>query len=90
MDTSIETTIGEINVTCFYEYSPAERQTFDCPGNDEEVAITAVYINGDEDQDIGSALNDKTLTALSVECLESMEPDGEPDPYEDCDYDYQH
>ena len=67
------TEIGEeVSVSVYFEYQPEEIETHNYPGCDAEVLISAVYVGGDEEKDIGDCLNEKTLDKLKEECQQML------------------
>lgn len=74
MEHSIETHIGdEIAVTVWFDYEPAQEETYWEPDFASEVTINAVCVDNDDKKDIEAVLSHDTLENLRLKCFEHME-----------------
>jgi len=71
---SIETSIEDVDVVVWFDYTPAQRQTLTDPAWDSEVTINAIETKGRVD--IQNALFGADVEAMRLECFEAMEGDG--------------
>jgi len=70
---NFETVVGyEIDITVYFDFSPAEEETRIDPGWPAKVDITAVRVDGIVNQDIQYVLSDTVLDALKMECWDEL------------------
>jgi len=74
--------LGELEFEVEYDYQPAERNTYNYPGCDEEITITGVKLAGkDVDWLFGCALQDSEDLMWKISELEQTDHDADYGDY---------